>query len=267
MKNTAKIKKYAPLIIGNWKLNPQTQEKADALYSESKKAFSQKQTISDVAVCAPLVFLYGLQKHTQKSRIALGAQDCFYEEQGTYTGEVSVTMLKNFGVGYVIVGHSERRALGETDDVITKKALAVLQQGLTAVVCVGERVRDAQGDYFNHIESQLKSLLPHIKKVHLPKLVIAYEPIWAISTGDGKGGTATPDIAYEMKLFIQKVISDTLGRTVVSKIRILYGGSVNALNAESLFKVGNTDGFLIGGASLKPQEFGAIIKISDIYGS
>ena len=266
MAKTSFGKKHIPLIIGNWKMNPQTEVEAQKLFLEIHKAIGTKNAIAQVLIAVPAIFIGSLTKIAKKSRIALAAQDVHYEPQGTHTGEISLPMLKSFSISTVVIGHSERRASGETDEAVRKKTEAALQSGCTAVVCVGEKVRDTHGEYFNIVQGQLRSVCTNIKKSHLARLVIAYEPIWAISTGDGKGKTATAEDALEMKLFIQKCIVDAFGRSAVPKVRILYGGSVNTTNAESLYTEGRADGFLVGGASLKSMEFATVIKISDAYG-
>lgn len=263
MAKTSFGKKHIPLIIGNWKMNPQTEDKAQILFGEIKKAVISKKPVAEVVVCTPSVFIGSVQKLSKKGRIKLGAQDVFYADSGAHTGEVSLSMLKSLGVLYVIVGHSERRACGETDLVVQKKVSAVLQSGLSCIVCVGETTRDAHGDYFNVVETQLKSFLSQLKTAHLSRLIIAYEPIWAIGTSKH----ATAEDVQEMKLFIQKIIAHVMERSAVAKVRILYGGSVNKDNAEELLIRGQTDGFLVGGASLKAKDFGEIIHISDFYGS
>jgi triosephosphate isomerase len=255
-------KKHTPLVIGNWKMNPMSLDSAEKLFVDIKKAVDKKNTIAQVVIAPPFVFLSTIQRLALKTRFQLGAQDSFYEQAGAFTGETSTPMLKSMGVSYVIVGHSMRRELGESDEIVCKKTEAVLKKGLTAVVCVGEKKRDMQGDYFGIIEQQINSVLKNISKAHLHRLVIAYEPIWAIGTGV----TATSENIQEMKLFIQKIISDECGRQAVSKVRIIYGGSVNKGNAQSLLETGEADGFLVGGASLKASEFAEIVKISDEYG-
>jgi len=262
VKTSKKEKKHIPLVIGNWKMNPATLEKAETLFADIKKTINKKNNVAEVVVAAPHLFVAAVGRLSKKTRIALGAQDASYEEVGAHTGEVSVGMLKSLEVKYVIVGHSERRAAGETDEVIVKKVSHVLKNGLIAVLCIGERVRDMHGDYFGFVETQLKSVIKNLPKAHLSRLVIAYEPVWAIGTGKN----ATSEDVQEMKLFIQKVISDTLDRSVVSKVKILYGGSVNKENAQEILEVGHADGFLIGGASLKAPEFTTIVQIADTYG-
>ncbi len=175
-------------------------------------------------------------------------------------------MLKSVGVSSVVIGHSERRALGETDELIAEKIMATIKSGLTAVVCVGESKRDTHGEYFTFVEKQVRSLLKAVPKSKLSHLVIAYEPLWAISRGDGKGKTATAEDAQEMKLFIQKIIAGVCGRQAVNKVRIIYGGSVNSKNAADLLEHGEVDGLLPGGASLKPKEFIKIIEIANKHG-
>jgi len=200
-------------------------------------------------------------KKLQTSRATLCAQDVSSEEMGAHTGEVSTAMLKSLSVTHVIVGHSERRAMGEGDAVIAQKVERIHKSGLIAVACIGEKNRDIEGNYFNEVESQLQAILRTLTPRFASKLIIAYEPIWAIGTGKN----ATAEDVQEMKLFIQKVIADSMGRSVVAKIRIIYGGSVTSDNAENLLEVGGADGFLVGGASLKALDFAAIVKTADNY--
>lgn len=264
MKNTSKLgKRHTPLVIGNWKMNPTTVDKAENLFAAIKKLVNKKNSKAEVTVAVPYVYISAIQKLSKGTKITVGAQDVFYEQTGAYTGEISLSMLKSFGIKNVIVGHSMRRALGETYKEVHLKTKAVLKSGLTAVVCVGEKKRDAHGDYFGAVEAQLKSVLVDIPNAHMARLVIAYEPVWAIGTGKN----ATSDDVQEMKLFIQKTIADFCGRNMVPKVRILYGGSVNASNAKSLLEIGEVDGFLVGGASLKATEFAHIVRVSDTYAS
>jgi len=258
-------KKHTPLVVGNWKQNPSTVGNARKLFLNIRKSIARKKIHATIAVAAPTPFISELESLAPSKRIELCAQDVSFEGKGTHTGEVSVAMLKSVGVASVIVGHSERREAGETDEIVKQKLIAVLQENLTAILCVGEKKRDSHGNYFNVVEKQLRSALSSITKQKLARLVVAYEPIWAISKGDGKGKTATPEDAHEMKLFIQKIIADMFGRNSIKKVRVLYGGSVNATNAEIFFNNGEIDGFLIGGASLKALEFGKIIAIANEY--
>ncbi len=245
-----------PLIIGNWKMNPQSATLSSKLLTDLKKHLN-KVTDVEVVVAPPYVYL----EHAAKIRnggnaFALGAQNVYYEKLGSFTGEISHSMLQSFGVTHIILGHSERRRDGETDEVINKKLVATIKAGLTGVVCVGEIKRDTGGHYLTHIEMQIRKGLANISKAKLAQIVIAYEPIWAIGTGD----TATAEDVHEMKLFIEKVLSDMYGRNFAQKVRIIYGGSVNEKNSRELFSQGMIDGFLVGGASLRAGEFTQIVK-------
>jgi triosephosphate isomerase len=212
-----------------------------------------------VVLAPPFPYLEAVARtRSGKTSYLLGAQDVHWEKLGAYTGEVSLPMLKSFGVEYVVVGHSERRAEGETDEVINKKVLAVIKEELVAVLCVGERERDHAGHYLGLIENQIRSACAGLSKSKLNKLVIAYEPVWAIGTGD----TATPENVHEMKIFIEKVLTDLYGRTFAGKVRIIYGGSVGAKNTALLMSEGMVDGFLVGGASLRASEFCEIVTLA-----
>ena len=254
------MKSQAVLVVGNWKMNPPTADKAKELFIGIRGEVRNQKSVS-VVIAPPFPYLPEMNRLSPSGRIGIGAQDVFFETSGAYTGEVSIPMLRSVGVEHVIIGHSERRALGETDEDIYKDIAAVLKSGVTAIVCVGEKHRDSHGNYFGVVEAQLRSALRGVKDTQLKRLVIAYEPIWAIGTGQ----TATAEDAREMKLFIHKIIADRFGRKAIDKIRILYGGSVKKANAEELLSGSEVDGFLVGGASLKAKEFGGIVKIAAQY--
>jgi triosephosphate isomerase len=169
-------------------------------------------------------------------------------------------MLKSFEVEHVIVGHSERRARGEDDALIRKKIAQAVKAGLAPILCVGERERDAHGKYFSLIEGQIREALKGAPGSKLGRIAIAYEPIWAISTATPNARPATPEDAHEMIIFIRKVLTDLYGRTAAGRVRILYGGSVTEKNVEALVSGSGAQGFLVGGASLKPREFSYIVK-------
>lgn len=245
-----------PLVIANWKMNPQSVALSTKLATELKK-YLQKVTDTEVVVAPPFVYLDSVHRIRNGSRaFTLGAQNVHSENLGAHTGEISIPMLQDFNVTHVILGHSERRTDGETDESINTKVHAVIKAKLTAVVCVGERKRDHGAHYLSFIETQIRKAFTNVAKTKLAQIVIAYEPIWAIGTGN----TATPGDVHEMKLFIEKVISDIYGRNLAQKVRIIYGGSVNGKNARDLFTEGTVDGFLVGGASLHAEEFTQIIK-------
>jgi len=245
-----------PLVIANWKMNPKTLADAKQIFTGIRKKVQKHRGTVDVAIAATFPFLSDLSRLSPSGAVAIAAQDSFFEVAGAYTGEVSLPMLQSVGVTAVIVGHSERRAAGETDEEVFKDTKAILQHKLTPIICVGEKVRDENGQYFSTIEFQVRAALADVPKTRLSQIVIAYEPIWAIGTGD----TASAEDALEIKLFIQKILTDKYGRAAAQKVRILYGGSVKSKNAEALYTEGEVDGFLVGGASLHPDEFGAIVK-------
>lgn len=256
------MKTKKPLLIaGNWKMNPATLGIARKLFLDIRNRLKGQSKMVDVVIAPPLPFISELEQLAPSKRIELAAQDVFFEKAGAHTGEVSVSMLKSVGVAYVIIGHSEMRARGESDHDIMAATQAVVAANVTAIVCVGEETRDTHGNHFTHVEAQLHAALSGFKKSKLSRLVIAYEPVWAIGTGK----TATPEDVEEMKLFIQKVLADHFGRAAAGKIRVLYGGSVNKKNAKQLLEESAVDGFLIGGASLRPAEFVEIVKLSQVH--
>ncbi len=249
------------LIAGNWKMNPTSVKDAKSLFHNISKGISKKIKYVDVVVAAPYPYLSVLKN----KKMVLGAQHVHHEKSGRHTGEVSVGMLKSLDVKYVIIGHSERRAAGETNEHIEKSFIAAVNGGLKAILCIGERKRDSKGNHFNFVEDQFKNAFKKFPKNLLGRVVIAYEPVWAISCGDAKGKTATPADVEEMKLFIQKLLVDSFGRNTIKKVPIIYGGSANSNNAEALLIDGKIDGFLAGGASLRPKEFISMINIAQHY--
>jgi triosephosphate isomerase (TIM) len=249
------MKKTVPLIVGNWKLNPVTMNEATALVSQVIK--NQKKLVGvEIAVAPSFTYLSEVGKKIKSGPVVLSAQDVSTENVGAFTGEVSVLQLKDLGVEYVIVGHSERRARGETDEVVQKKVAITLKNRLTPIVCIGERDRDEQGLFFTFVEKQIRSLANGLDSAMVKKIVIAYEPIWAIGTGN----TASPDDVREMQIFIQSILAKIYDRQTASKVKILYGGSVKPSNAKEIHASGGMNGFLVGGASLNPNDFTNIIK-------
>lgn len=245
------------LVIGNWKMNPATATLAQKLVKGITEALKKDSRLSAI-IAPPFPFLSVVGK--LHPRLSLAAQSLSHKKEGPYTGEVSATMLRSLGVSCVIVGHSERRALGETDEMINLKVLLALKEKISPIICVGEKERDTHGKYFSIVEEQLTRALLGVSKVQLAHVVIAYEPVWAISKGDGKGETATPEHAHEMKLFIQKVLVSLYGRQVAMKVPVIYGGSVNPQNVEELAEKSEADGFLVGGASVNVDSFITILK-------
>jgi triosephosphate isomerase (TIM) len=245
-----------PLVIANWKMNPQTDVMAKRLATEVKKTIGRHEGV-EVVVAPPAPFLSQVASvRGGGSSFLLGAQNVHTEPLGAFTGEVSLPMLKSFDVRYIIVGHSERRKAGETENDIQQKIAAVIKGGGNAVLCVGEAHRDHAAQYLSDIERQIRTACAGLSRAKLPFLTVAYEPVWAIGTGQ----TATPGDVHEMRLFIEKTLSDLYGRNYAQKVRVLYGGSVNDKNAREILRDGMVDGFLVGGASLHAKEFGGIVK-------
>jgi triosephosphate isomerase len=254
--------KTRKLIVGNWKMNPQTPSAARAIFSAIKRQVARLKNVS-VVICPPDLFLSDLaEKARGVNKISVGAQDAFFESVGAFTGEVSPLMLKNAGANYVILGHSERRSLGETDVLVNKKVLASIKVGLSAIVCVGERERDKDITYLEFIKNQIKTALLRVNRPSLGQIVIAYEPVWAI--GKSANDAITPRDLREMNIFIKRVLADMYGKENIIGIPVLYGGSVTAENAAGLIEDGAVDGLLVGRESRDPESFGKILKIIDV---
>lgn len=251
------MKRNIPLIVGNWKLNPQTLKEASNLALGVAQSHKKRET-PYVAVAPSHVHLTEVAKKIKKSSVSLGAQDVATQPMGAYTGETSARQLRDAGAEFVIVGHSERRAMGETDLEVQVKALLALKNKLTPIVCIGESKRDSQGEFFNFVQGQIRALCKGLTSTQVKKMIIAYEPIWAIGTGQ----TATAGDVREMQLFIVSVLTKLYDRKTANIVRLLYGGSVKPHNAEELQTEGGMNGFLVGGASLKAKDFLAIINAS-----
>jgi len=237
------------LIVANWKAYITDSKKATDLVGAVSKTKIKKS--AEVVICPPFVYLPVL------SSVRLGVQDIFWEESGAYTGEITTAMLGKLGVKYAIVGHSERRnRLGETDEMINKKLKHVLASGLTAILCVGEREREDRKSVPAIVAEQARADLAGVPQQLIKKLVIAYEPIWAIGTGVAD----TPDDALSAALYIRKTVADIYGAKIASSLRVLYGGSVNSQNAPSFINQNGLDGLLIGKASTDKKDFLEILK-------
>ena len=251
------------IIVANWKMNPETLLEAKKLFSSIKnwlgKNFNALKNI-EVVICPPFVYLGSFSKllktKTPKLKPKLGAQDLFWEEKGAFTGEISPKMLKNLGVEYVIVGHSERRKiLRESDEMINKKLKTAIKAKLKPILCIGETEKERKaGKTFKLLKAQLKMALKNISNIELQtsNLILAYEPIWAIGTGN----PCKPEDAKEVLMFLKKFTRSLVYST---NHPLLYGGSVNSQNAKEYIRVG-FDGLLVGGASLNENEFIEIIK-------
>lgn len=252
------MKHKTRLVIGNWKMNPATLPEAKRLFLKLRDKVRVTRYKSEAMVAPPFPFIAELNRLSPQGRIGLVAQHMSALSLGAKTGEVSAAMLKSIGVEGVIIGHSERRADGMTDEAVNALLLTALKAKFLPIVCVGETARDQSGDFYDLIERQIRRAFVGVPKSKLAGIVIAYEPVWAI----GSGATAGPEDILETKLFIQKVIVQHFDRAAAGKIRIIYGGSVNARNAEAILAQGQVDGFLVGGASLRADEFLALLKIA-----
>ena len=242
------------VIAGNWKMN-KTPSEAKALIEEMKPLV--KDAACDVVLCVPFIDIPAAIEAAKGSNIKIGAENVHFKSSGAYTGEVSAEMLKEAGVEYVVDGHSERRTyFGETDQTVNLRALAALNAGLKAIICVGETLEQRELGYTETLlKFQTKMALTNVTKEQLKNVIIAYEPVWAIGTGV----TATADQADEGNGYVRAAIAEVYGEDVAQSVTIQYGGSMNAGNADELVSKENVDGGLIGGASLKAPDFAKIV--------
>ncbi len=251
-----------PLIIANWKMNPTTQKEAEHLFESVEKEV-RKIKEAEIVICPPFVWLSVLVA-SARGGLAFGSQDCFWEEKGAYTSQVSPLMLKNLGCQYVIIGHSERRKyFQESDELINRKIKTALKTRLRPILCIGEEVRDtfdSQGQPLNEMSlkvgEQLEKDLLGISAAKIREIVIAYEPIWAIGTGF----PCSSNEAMKAALFIRKTLAKLYNRSTADKVKIIYGGSVDSQNANDYIKGARMDGVLVGHASLNATEFVKIIE-------
>jgi triosephosphate isomerase len=248
------------MIAGNWKMNCGPSE-AKKLSDDLAKRWPSGSFQCDVVVSPPSISIPNVVNALKDTDIATSAQNVHTEDSGAYTGEISTPMVKDAGCAYVIVGHSERREYyGEDNDLVADKARKVIQDDLTAIVCVGEKLdKRKSGDQEKIVMDQLDAVLNKITIDQASNLVIAYEPVWAIGTGE----TATPEQAQEMHLFIRNFLKERWNKQRSSEVKILYGGSMKPANAEELLSQNDVDGGLIGGASLKEESFSGIIEIAE----
>jgi triosephosphate isomerase (TIM) len=246
------------IIAGNWKMF-KTSTEAIELVTVLKREVSNVQEV-DIVVCPPFTALADVMDVVSETNIGLGAQNLYWEDSGAFTGEVSAPMIKAAGAQYVIIGHSERRQFfGETDATVNKKILAAFKHGLTPIACIGETLAQREaGKTFDVLKTQCAGSFAGLSAADMEKLIIAYEPVWAIGTGK----TATPEQAQEVHKFIRGWMVKALGGETAIKVRIQYGGSVKPENTRELMSQPDIDGALVGGASLKSDSFSAIVKNS-----
>lgn len=244
------------IVAGNWKMHKNAYETEDLLNELIEKLPSDKEV--EIIVAPTFVNLSSAVQHLEFTNIGVAAQNMHQAESGAFTGEISADMLKNIGVEIVILGHSERRSyFHETDALLANKVDTALKHEMRVIFCFGEELKDRQNQQqFNIVENQLKDGLFHLDAKAWENIILAYEPVWAIGTGE----TATPDQAQEMHRFIRQIVEDKYGREVAENVSILYGGSVKPDNAKEIFSKPDVDGGLIGGAALKADDFAAIVN-------
>ena len=246
------------VIAGNWKMNMLPNEAINFIQELTPLV---KDTKNDVVLCVPYIDLFYSLLHVQGTNIKIGAQNMHWEENGAYTGEVSASMLKSIGVEYVIIGHSERRQyFNETDETVNKKIKSALLHGLKPIVCVGETLEQREaGETEKIVTNQIAKAFEGIASENLENIIVAYEPIWAIGTGK----TATKEDANNTIMKIRKKLAEIYGQNEAEGVIIQYGGSVKSSNAKELFEMSDIDGGLVGGASLKAEEFSKIVKFDE----
>lgn len=243
------------LIVANWKMAPSELGSAKDLISKTKKKLKAVSTVQ-VVVCPPAVYLADVVR-LAKGSPSVGAQDLSVAEEGEWTGEVGAKMYRSLGLGYSIVGHSERRKRGETDGETNLKLLNCLRHGLTPILCFGEDVRDDSGEYLDFLKRQLDARLATLVRAQIGKIILAYEPVWAIGAKSKR--EATVDDVFQMVIFLRKYFSDKFGKMAAFP-RFLFGGSVNEDNAALYLSEKGVDGLLVGRASLDAERFGAILR-------
>ena len=248
------------IIVGNWKTNPSSVDEAKKLIKIIRRT-SLGLNNTEVVICPPFPFIYPCVSSKSETSFHIGAQSASIDMEGSHTGEVSAKMLRSIGVEYVIVGHSEQRARGDTDEIVNKKVLNVIENGMKAIVCFGEKNRDTEnGSHFDYIKEQIKNTFANIPKDFAKNIILAYEPIWAI----GAKEAMVPEQVCEMAIFVKKVFADIFDPKQALKTVVLYGGSVNSINAENIVKIGQVDGLLVGRESLNTKGFADLLKAVDM---
>ncbi len=245
-----------PIIAGNWKMYKNVNEAIELVNNIKREVYDVANV--GIVVCPTFTNLSDVGQMLVENNVALGAQNCYWEKEGAFTGEVSVDMLKSVGCKYVIIGHSERRKyFGETDETVNMRIKAAIESEIVPILCVGETLEEREASKtIEIVETQIKGALKGFSEKDIVSLVIAYEPVWAIGTGL----TATPDQAQEIHAAIRKLIAELYSDVLASSMRIIYGGSAKPENIEELMREEDIDGGLIGGASLKPESFIDMIK-------
>jgi triosephosphate isomerase len=247
------------LVVGNWKMNPTSIDEAKHI-SGKTRLVAAGLINTNVVACPPAVFISACIPRNKAANFSIGAQSVFFEEEGAYTGEVSANMLKSVGASHVIAGHSEERARGDTDEIVSKRIKVILEAGLIPIVCVGEKSRDNEsGSHFDFLKEQIKNTFANVPKKYASEIILAYEPVWAI----GAKEAMAPEQIYEMNLFVKKTFADLFGSDLAIKATVLYGGSVTFRNAGDIIKTGQVDGLLVGRESVNVAGFVELLKEVD----
>lgn len=247
-----------PFVAGNWKMHTDIHSSVDLATTVATGSSGLAGDAVSVAVIPPFVYLNSVARAVSASSVAVGAQDVYFEEKGAFTGEISPAMLKDVGCTYVLCGHSERRhVIGETDELVGRKVTAAIGGGLLPILCVGELLEERDASQTEQVVArQLKAGLADLSAEKVSAATIAYEPVWAIGTGR----TATPQQAQEVHQFVRGLLAEMYGETLASELQVLYGGSVKPGNASELMSQKDVDGALVGGASLKADDFLQIVR-------
>lgn len=248
-------KKHQKIIVGNWKMNPNSTEEARRIFLSVKRQAIKAKNIFTI-ICPPFTYLQQCRKLYVGDYMAIGGQNLSNEYSGSFTGEISADMLKSVGAEYCIIGHSERRIIGETDEIVALKSHTALKAGLKVILCIGEKERDVQVAYLDFLKNQIKQSLHRVERRYIKDIIVAYEPIWAIGA---KKAMTSADI-YEMTIFIKKTLSDIYGQEEAIKTKVLYGGAVTFRNAKDIILEGKVDGLLVGHESVNQDGFKGIIK-------
>lgn len=255
------MRRRKSILIGNWKMNPVTVAEAKRIFSGIKRVAAGAKRVS-VIVCPSDIHLYPIALLAAKGKVALGVQDVFWEDRGFFTGQVSPAQAFDAGARFAIVGHSERRRLGDTNEQVAQKLASVVRDGMTAVLCVGELDRDRDGSYLSFLKDEITRSLSRVTAPVIGRSVLlAYEPVWEIGRRDLQA--MKPQDIHETSIFLKKVLHDAYGAEVAQSVPVLYGGSVSPANAGTIVRDGGVDGLLVGRESLDPKDFGLIIKKLD----
>jgi triosephosphate isomerase len=246
------------IVVGNWKMNPPTLADAKKIFSKIKQLSSK--VAGQLVICPPAPFLHALATSYKGKKITFGAQDAYWQSNGSLTGYLSPTMVESTGAKYVIIGHSERRAVaGETPDIIAKKVLAGIEAQMTVILCIGEKNRDRNAEYLAVVREDLQECLKRIDKRMMAHVMIAYEPIWTIGGRDAM----SPQDIHGMVIYIRKVLTELYDKQISDATQILYGGAVNVDNVADIIKDGETDGLLVGRDSLVPENIMQIVAVAN----